>query len=304
MSFLYFLTGLRNPVLDHLMLAISFLGTPFFVFGLIFWFYINVNKDEACGMIFSFTISCVLAQGIKIVIRAPRPWALGNGDFTPVEGARASSTGYSFPSVHSQSASAFSLSYIYYNKERYRRIAASVYLALVVFSRMYLGVHTPLDVLGGFTLSALVTVIVVHLLRKGGPDASGDGSFLFFLAAISALLIFLGAAFLINGTVSASNTKDAFSTAGLSLGVVIGVFLEHHFIHLSTEGTFLKKVLRFAIALAAGLAINAALKAVFTSHPFFTVLRYGILGLWFTGIVPFLLTKLKLSTSSDPYRPA
>ena len=304
MSFLYFLADFRNPVLNQLMLMISFLGTPFFIAGLIFWFYLNVDKEEACGMLFSFTISCVLAQGIKIVLRSPRPWALGNGDFSPVEAARSSSTGYSFPSIHTQSTTAFSLSYIFYNKNRNRRIGVCVYLALIAFSRMYLGCHTPLDILGGFTLSALVTVIVVHLLKKAGPEAPGDGSFLFFLAAISAILIFLGAAFMMNGTVSGTNAKDAFSTAGLSLGMVIGIFLEHHFIHISTEGTLYTRILRFAIALGSVIAINFALKAVFISHPFFTVLRYGILGLFMTGIAPLLLVKLKLSASSDPNSPA
>ena len=303
MSFLYFLAGLRTPALNQIMLGISHLGSAFFIVGLIIWFYLNVNKDEACGMLFSFTISCVLAQGIKIVFRTPRPWTLGNGDFAPVEEARASATGYSFPSVHTQSATAFSLSYIYYNKGKCGRIVVSVLLALVAFSRMYLGCHTPVDVLCGFTVSALVTVIVVNLLKKAGPGASGDGSFLFFLAAISVLLICLGTALLMNGTVNETNAKDVFSTAGLSLGMVVGIFVEQHFIHISTDGTLIQKLLRFALTAGVALGAGMGLKAIFGAGPLSTALRYGFMGVWMTGAAPFLLIRLKLSRISDSWHP-
>ena len=64
MSFLWFLSEGRNPVLDFLMLLISYIGTPFCVVGIIMWFYYYVSKKAAYTISFSFYASMIFSQGL------------------------------------------------------------------------------------------------------------------------------------------------------------------------------------------------------------------------------------------------
>lgn len=294
MSFLWFLSGLRTPVLNQIMLAVSYLGTPFAVFGMIAWCYLNADKDEAYGMMFSFTFSCVICQGLKVIVRMPRPWNL-DGDFRAVEAAKPSASGYSFPSVHTQSAASFSESLIYCNKKKNVRVIAAAYLALVAFSRMYLGCHTPLDVATGFAVATAVTILCWIFWNRFRKKPAHDGIFLFFMAAFCTVVIALTYALLINGTVTAENARDTFETAGLSLGVVSGFMIERHFLRFRRADSALKTaLLRFAVCAGGAAAVLFGLRAVLPDAPAFLVIRYYLVGIWMIGAAPFLCQKLHL----------
>lgn len=75
-------------------------------------------------------------------------------DFQIVEAARADATGYSFPSGHTQNIVGTTASIFASRKETWVRIVCIVLMVLVPFSRMYLGVHTPLDVGVAFLTAA------------------------------------------------------------------------------------------------------------------------------------------------------
>ena len=75
MDFLWLLSSIRNPVLDTIMLAFSYIGTPFVIAGIIGWIYLNNDKKEAYGISLSFILSCLLCQGVKVLARVPRPVA-------------------------------------------------------------------------------------------------------------------------------------------------------------------------------------------------------------------------------------
>ena len=160
MQFLYFLENLRTPWLDALMLAITNLGdeTAFLVMALvIFW---CVDKRQGYFLMSVGFAGTVLSQFMKLACRVPRPWVRDPG-FTIVEAARESATGYSFPSGHSQAAVGTFGSIARTTKNRWLRIVSIAVCVLVPFSRMYLGVHTPGDVLVGAALS-LALIAVLH----------------------------------------------------------------------------------------------------------------------------------------------
>ena len=154
MEFLYMLEKIRIPVLNEFMLAVTTLGeeTAFLVVALVlFW---CVDKYIGYYTLSVGFIGTIANQFMKLWFRIPRPWVL-DSNFTILEQAREAATGYSFPSGHTQSAFGTFGCVAYTTRNKSLRIAAIIIPVLVAFSRMYIGVHTPLDV----GVSVIVAVI-------------------------------------------------------------------------------------------------------------------------------------------------
>ncbi len=292
MSFLWFLSEMRVPVLNYILLAISYIGTPFAVVGIISWFYWNVNKKMAYGISFSFYVSCLLCQGIKIIARVPRPWLLDSA-FKAVEAAIPSAGGYSFPSIHTESSTALFVSLsLYYKKKNVRALCLGL-LFLIAFSRMYLGCHTPLDVGCAFAITLVITLFIFYFWGKYGDSTHNDALLAFFLGAFAVALLILAGTLLGNGTVDFSNAKDSFETAGIALGFCIGFPMERKFVNFSEEGTVKEKIIRYLCGLAVALVIEFAFKLISNTNLFLLVFRYALNGLWLTCLWPIIFTNIK-----------
>ncbi|MBQ8310158.1 MAG: phosphatase PAP2 family protein [Clostridia bacterium] len=159
MEFLRFLEQIRNPFLDMLMSIVTLFGeeTLFMIAGLIFFWC--VDKRRGYYLLFAGFTGTVIIQILKMIFRIPRPWVL-DPNFTIVESAREAATGYSFPSGHTQCAADLYGGIARSSKKRLIRIGGIAMCLLVGFSRMYLGVHTPLDV----GVSLLVAAALIFLL--------------------------------------------------------------------------------------------------------------------------------------------
>ena len=162
MSFLYFLEGIRNPVLDFIFSIVTLCGeeTVFMAIGLIvFWCF---SKSQGYYLLCTGFVGTVINQFLKIVCRVPRPW-VKDPNFTIVESAREAATGYSFPSGHTQTSVGLFGGIARANKQIWLRVVSIALCVLVPLSRMYLGVHTPADVLVS-TAIALVLIFVGYPL--------------------------------------------------------------------------------------------------------------------------------------------
>jgi len=93
-----------------------------------------------------------IANGIlKLTVCAYRPWIRSDA-IEPAGDSKVMATGYSFPSVHTMCATATygSVYALVRKKTRWLAVLCAVMIALTMFSRIFLGVHTPQDVLVGF----------------------------------------------------------------------------------------------------------------------------------------------------------
>ena len=262
MDFLYLLEKLRMPGLNEIMLAVTELGgeLPFLAIAIIlFW---CVDKRVGYYVLSVGYVGTISNQFMKLWFRVPRPWVL-DPNFTILEQAREGASGYSFPSGHSQSSVATFGAVALTAKRKWIRFLALVPAVLVPFSRMYLGVHTPADVLVG----AGMAVVCLLILRP--VVFAKDGKYFPLLLAVMSAM---GVAFLcfvefwpfpadIDPHNLASGVKNAYTFAGTLVGMLIVYFVEKKYIRFETEAVWWAQILKVGLGLLAILAIKNGLKA-------------------------------------------
>ena len=165
MSFLYLLESIRNPVLDFLFSVITLCGEEiaFMAVGMIFFWCID--KYKGYFLLCVGFLGTAINQVLKMIFRIPRPW-IKDPDFTIVESAREAATGYSFPSGHTQTAVGLFGGIARFTKKKAILIASIAVAVLVPLSRMYLGVHTPADVLVSTCIATALIFIAYPLFNK------------------------------------------------------------------------------------------------------------------------------------------
>ncbi|WP_026073223.1 phosphatase PAP2 family protein [Nodosilinea nodulosa] len=163
-----------NPRLDQLMLGITRLGNPSFVIPLALAVLILLWWRRLRQEAKVFTLAClggtILSTGLKLAFGKPRPqlWPLLISEKT-----------FSYPSGHALGSMVlygFSAYLLATQFPKYKRLVyglACFLIAAIGFSRLYLGVHWPTDVIAGYSVGFLWVMACVALLRlqylKGMP---------------------------------------------------------------------------------------------------------------------------------------
>ena len=260
MSLLYFLESLRTPVLSGFFSLITHFGEEslFIAFGLLlFW---CVDKKEGYYLLCVGLLGTVLNQLLKLLFRIPRPW-VRDPDFTIVESARAGATGYSFPSGHTQSSIGVYGAIARWTSRRAVRISCIALCVLVPLSRMYLGVHTPLDV-GVSALIALALVFGLYpVLHESCDDSRRMRPLLCGMTLLAAAYLAFVLLFPFPDDVDADNLAHGVKNAYTMLGCVLGIFLtwelDHSVIQFDTRAPLPVQ----AVKLIAGLVLLMGIKA-------------------------------------------
>ena len=155
--------SLSSPVLDFLMPKLSLLGE----FGLI-WIVIAVcflflKPYRRCGIATGVgLVSGVLIGNafLKNVIARPRPCWID----PTIPLLIAVPADYSFPSGHTLSG--FIAATVIYRRDKRLGITAYILASVIAFSRLYLYVHYPSDVLAGILLGIGIGILADRLTCK------------------------------------------------------------------------------------------------------------------------------------------
>ncbi len=279
MGFLYLLESIRNPVLDTLMSLVTRLGeeTAFLVLALvIFW---CVDKKKGYYIMAVGFVGTVTSQFMKLLCRIPRPWVL-DPEFTIVESAREAATGYSFPSGHSQSAVGTFGGLAATAKQRWLKITGIAIAVLVPLSRMYLGVHTPADVLVGSAISLVLLFALYPVIFKAGHRGMCILIPVMLALAIGQLLFVELYPFPadIDSHNLESGIKNAYTLLGCLLGVCVVYFADHKWVNFTTEGVWWAQIIKAIVGLLLVLAVKEGLKgpldALFAGHMAARAVRY------------------------------
>lgn len=263
MKFLYFLEDVRFPLLDKIMLFITNFGSSaiFLLIALVlFW---CLDKKKGYYFILVGLLGTTMNQFMKLWFRVPRPWVLDER-FTIVEAARGDAGGYSFPSGHSQSAVSSFAGITLLTKRRWVRTIAIILAVLVPFSRMYLGVHTPQDIL----VASLMAIILVLLLKPLVLDF--DGRYIIWVMfgtlLVSAAYLWFAMGYRFPGDVDISNLtsgrENALSLFGAILGLPVVYIIDQKWLHFSTKAVWWAQVLKLVLGLLALLLVKSMLKTV------------------------------------------
>ena len=175
LNIVYALSTVRTPVGVSMFSLITDLGGAVVVVPValfvcaILWY----RKELPCaiGLIAAVLGGEVVKDGIKELVMRPRP---------PVALHAVIENGWSFPSGHTTAAVALYGFLVYatwkFAPAQWRMPLTVLFSAIILsvgFSRMYLGVHYPSDVVGGFAVGALFLWLGILLTKRlSGRDSA------------------------------------------------------------------------------------------------------------------------------------
>lgn len=278
---LLWMQSFHTPVLDKVASYLTYLGTEWFyvlVLPILFW---SVNRTIGLRVTYVFLSSMYVNAWLKDAVLVARPiglpgirsWLVSTG------------TGYSFPSGHAQGSATFWMLTSRAIRRGWFWLLSIVLIAGIGASRLYLGLHWPLDVLVGWALG-----LVFGLLGWSIGKWWTYRQYTFPIRLAFAAVIPLFGILVRSGPAS-------LEYAALLLGVGVGAVVEERFMRLHMDKALWKRVCAAIIGVAGLAALYLLFRwAVFlwitsTSEPSYSMLaaaRDLLMGLWGTIGAPFL----------------
>lgn len=263
MEFLYFWEKIRLPGLNEFMLLITHLGeeTAFLAIAIIvFW---CVDKYQGYYLMGVGLLGNMANQFLKILFRVPRPW-VKDPCFNALESAIPEASGYSFPSGHSQTAVGTFGCIAVTQKNKIIRAVCIAVMVLVPLSRMYVGVHTPDDVLVGSAM-ALVMVFAFKPLMLGKGKKNIPLVFSVFTILAIAYLLYVEL-YPFPAEVDVHNYESAvrngYTFIGCFVGLLIVWFVDEKKLNFNNEAIWWAQILKAVLGLALVLVVKEGTKGV------------------------------------------
>lgn len=313
MELLKFLATLRTPLLDKFFLLITeFGGELVFIAAAVIIFWCISKKDGYLILSVGF-LGTVVNQFLKLSFQIVRPWVL-DPTFEAVPEAIPDATGFSFPSGHTQNSVGTFGTIAYVFKNSWVKAIALVLCLIVPFSRMYLGVHTPLDVFFSFFFAILVILITKPLLYKAYESKVRMYIFLGVMAVIAVLFVVYVDVIFDSSVLPESqmhNYISALKNSYMILGALVGVLLafpiEKYLVKFDEGGKWYTQILKAVIGFALVLLLLEGLKIPFNAilsqyeNTLARALRYGLVVFFVIAIYPisfkwFKKLELKINT--------
>ena len=179
-----------------------------------------------------------------------------------------------------------------YSKSTALRIVFVLLIALTAFSRMYVGVHTPLDV----GVSLIVGTVLVFVIYPFFRDIDKRPKRVYIIFSIFIVMAAAFVAFVelygfpedIDPDNYSSGLKNAYMILFCSIGLMLTFFVDTKYIRFPTHAVWWAQVIKVVVGLGILLALKAVLKApllaLFGGHSVAHGVRYFIVIL-FAGIL-------------------
>lgn len=294
LNFIRTIQTFASPPLTGAMKGITWLGSTAAYLAIIPFIFWCIDEKKGFRLALALLVSAWVNITLKYLLDQPRPFF---DAYDPSVGLMHETMG-GFPSGHAQNALVIWVIAASWIKKRWAYISAAILCFLISFSRVYLGVHFPTDILGGWLLGGLVLCgyfflgeRIEKLFDKAGTRAK---MIVIALAAFVMILYRPEDGVLMNGA--------------LLLGVGAGYYLNQKYIGftaaLPDKKAGQKALLwlaRFVLGIAVTAFIYLGLKKLFHAaqktnfHSLLYFVRYCMVGLWVSAGAPWLFGIMRLA---------
>ena len=240
------------------------------------------------GGLFMLTVGFAassIGQTLKALFRIPRPWNLGEKPFDkadaiarsgyPEEGGLLNkimnklgdaADGWSFPSGHTLISVGTYGSLAAWFRNRWFQILGVALAVLIPFTRLYLGVHTPVDIIAG----ALLAIALIFILRPVFAS-EGNGRVRAVLIGNAVLtILLLVVVYLVqpaelageDAANYASGIKNLWQLIGATLAIWLAFEADEGWLHYDTRAVWWAQLLKIAGGCIIVLALQMGIQKV------------------------------------------
>lgn len=275
MNAIHFLQSFQTEGLTALFKFITLLGNKEFyilVLPLFFWLW---DKDKAVKLLFILLPSVLINFYLKETFQTARPVGV----------AMIEQGGFSFPSGHAQGSTTLWLMLALMVRQRWMTILAAAMIILVSISRVYLGVHYPIDVIGGGLIGAGLVLMYQKYLFDPLKSFITSKTPIFQTVFVTTFVLLL----------TVLNPADeAITILAVLWGFVVAIILSK-VTHRKPPEVFWLKLLSVVIGLIGVILVWKGLKVLLPPMEIAKFGRYALIGVWI-AVVPLLFSG---STKND-----
>ncbi|GGK16726.1 membrane protein [Caldalkalibacillus thermarum] len=284
-DFLIWVTSWQNPFLNALAAVFTFMGNEEFYFLILPLVYWCMSKKTGFRLFYIFLVSVYVNALIKIYTGHPRPVGVEGIHSIFVSSAEVGSH-YpydSFPSGHAQGSTTLWGYLAYVLNKPWFWVVSVILIFCISFSRLYAGLHWPIDVAAGILIGIIV---LVAGFRAAQTVSQLPVCLQWLLAAGFPLLLLV-----------VFREPEGVKYAGFLLGAGAAYLVEQRYVQMNLRTAVWKKAIAFLIGMAGIITLQTGLKIIFPTYLLADFLRYTIMGIWGIGLAPWIFVKLGLYPS-------
>ena len=292
--------AMRNGFYNYFFSIITVIGGNLgylFILAVVYW---SVNKSIGQRLAYTYMFSVVISTWLKALWGIPRPDspaienALEQAGITKRLAPLAHEVSPAFPSRHAFQA-IISWGYMAIKiKKAWFWVLAVIMPLEIGFSRLYLGVHYPQDVIAGWIFGIIYLIIwwLAEPYIRNQLSKLGLG-WRYALAVVVPLFLLL-----------IYPVHDSSSAMGAIIGLGIGFVLEGQTIHFSVSGSLPQRVWRAFVGFVSILILFLGLKLFFETFDesvgaamsiAWHVIRYALIGFLAAWGAPWLLVRFGMA---------
>ena len=292
LDFIRAVQTIANPGLTAVMRIITAIGGELSYLALLSVLFWCVNEKKGLRIGFAVLISAWINMSLKFLLDQPRPFFI---NYDPSVGMIGEKMG-GLPSGHAQNTMVMFFIIASWINRKWAYTGAVLLCLFVGFSRIYLGVHFPTDILGGWILGGLVLCgyflfsdKIEELLKKGGLRAG-----MIATAVVSFIMILY------------LPDRNLLMPSGAIFGIGIGYCFNRRYTGFTCnaqEMTGIKKYLVFLLRLLLGFS---GLLLIFTgigkimpqdsnNQNLYGFIHIALVGFWISFAAPWIFIKLRLA---------
>jgi len=267
MNIINFLQAFQSDALTAFFKFITFFGDEEFyilVLPLFFWLW---NKEKALKLMLILLPSLLLNFYFKEIFHTARPMGV----------ALIEQHGFAFPSGHAQGSTTLWLMLVLLVRQKWMNILAIIMIILVSVSRLYLGVHYPVDILGGFLIGAALALLYHKYLFDAFKEYISAKSAIGLASMVTIMILFFSIVY---------PADDAITLLAVMWGFGM-VLIFTNVLDTPAPIGLLWTLIMLIVGIVVVLLIWKGLKIVLPANELGRFIRYGLMGIWM-GYLPIL----------------